>query len=136
MFAVRATRDLRWIAERTGAAYSVNARAIEAIEEKSGRTVGMVGYDSFTHNSVQISIALDVPAAWRRLRHPAFEYPFQELKRGVLIALVSSANARSLNLTAHVGFRTTHKIRDAILPGVDLVLFEMRREDCPWLEAA
>lgn len=136
MFAVRPSRDLAWIAERTGAAYSVNARAIEAYDEKTGRTVGMMGYDSFTHNSAQISIALDVPAAWRRLARPAFEYPFLELKRGVLIALVSSANERSLHLTAHVGFRTAHKIRDAILPGVDLVLFEMRREDCPWLEDA
>lgn len=133
-FCVRASRKLDWIAARTGGSYSPNARAIEAFDERDGKTVGMVAYDSWAHNSVQISIALEKRAAWRRLARPAFQYPFLECKKGVLIALVSSANVRSLELTEHVGFRPTHRIEDAILPGVHLVLFEMRPKDCRWLE--
>lgn len=93
----------------------------------------MVAYDSFTHNSAQISIALETPVAWRVLARPSFQYPFEELNKGVLIALVSSANLRSLELTEHVGFKPTYRIEDAILPGIHLVLFEMRKKECRWL---
>jgi RimJ/RimL family protein N-acetyltransferase len=71
----------------------------------------------------------------RALVRPAFSYPFEELGKGVLLAMVSSANVRSLRLTVGVGFRETYRIRDGVLPGVDMVLFEMRRPDCRWLEA-
>lgn len=132
-FHVHAIRGLGWIAQRTGGSYSANARAIAATDEKTGRTMGMVAYDSWAHNSVQISIALEAPIAWRALAKPAFQYPFSECGLGVVIALVSSANKRSLELTEHVGFRPTHRIEDAILPGVHLVLFEMRKKECRWL---
>lgn len=95
----------------------------------------MLGYDGFTQNSAQIHIALDTPLAWRALAQPAFRYPFYELKLGLLLAMVSSANTRSLQLTEHVGFRPAHRIEDGILPGIHIVLFEMRREHCRWLEA-
>jgi len=121
---VRPTRNLWWIAERTGGSYSLNARAIEAV--RGEQITGMVAYDSWTHNSAQISIALDDPHAWFALRKHVFAYPFDELGLGVLIALVSSANKRSLRLTEGAGFKRTHEIKDAILPGTHLVVFEKR----------
>lgn len=132
-YAVRASHNLEWIAKRTGGVYGPGARAIEAWDEKRARVVGMVAYDSWTHNSAQVSIALETPVAWRALARPAFQYPFRERERGLLIALVSSANRRSLDLTEHVGFRPTYRIEDAILPGVHLVLFEMKKKECRWL---
>lgn len=123
---VRATRNLEWIAERTGGSYSTKARAIEAVD--GDRTVGMVAYDSFTRNLAQVSIALEEPHAWWSLARPAFAYPFEELNLGILIALVSSRNTRSMRLTGGVGFEEAHRFIDGITPGVDLVVFEMRRE--------
>lgn len=133
-FTVRASRDLDWIAKRTQGSYSTGARAIEAID-RAGRRVGMVGYDNWTPNSAEISIALESPIAWRALAKPAFQYPFSECDKGLLLARISSANKRSLQLTEHVGFKPTYRIEDAITPGVHLVLFEMRREHCRWLGA-
>lgn len=133
-FRVRASRDLGWLGARIGIHhFTPGARAIETVD-KSGRVVGMIGYDGFTQNSAQIHIALDTPLAWRALSKPAFWYPFHELGLGLLLAMVSSANTRSLELTEHVGFRPTYRIEDGILPGTHIVLFEMRREDCRWLE--
>jgi RimJ/RimL family protein N-acetyltransferase len=118
--------ELPWISERLGLFLSPNARAIAAFD--GYRIVGMVAYDGWTHNSVQIHIALDSPIAWRRLARPAFEYPFIEGKRGLLIAMVASDNLRSMKLTEHVGFTPTYRIRDGVAAGVDFVVFEMRRE--------
>jgi RimJ/RimL family protein N-acetyltransferase len=128
-------RDLGWLAQRLGNFhFSPGARAIAAYDETTAGVVGMVGYDGFTQNSAQVHIALARPHAWWALARPTFKYPFEELKKGVLLAMVSSSNERSLRLTAGVGFRETHRIRDGVLPGVDMVLFEMRPEECRWLE--
>ena len=135
MFHVRASHNFEWLGKRLGHFhFSSAAKAIEAVDERSGRIVGMIGYDGLTQNSAQVHIALDAPMAWRALSRPAFKYPFEELDRGVLIAMVSSQNWRSLCLTRHVGFFEKHRIRDGIARGVDMVLFEMRREECRWLE--
>lgn len=134
-FHVRASRELGWIQDRVGVAFSPKARAIAAVDEKTGRIAGMVAYDQMTPNSAQTHIALDNPIALRALMRPAFKYPFEELKLGLLLAFVLSTNLRSLELTEHVGFKPVYRIDDAVAPGVHFVLFEMRRENCRWLEA-
>jgi RimJ/RimL family protein N-acetyltransferase len=125
--------DFGWITERLGLFLSPNARAIAAYD-REGKIAGMVAYDGWTPNSAIVNIALDSPIAWRRLARPTFEYPFNEGRRGLLVAMVASDNLRSMRLTEHVGFRETYRIRDGISVGVDLVVFEMRREECRWLE--
>lgn len=130
---VRPTRKMDWLADRIGNFhFSPGARAIEAVD--GDQTVGMVGYDGWTQNSVQIHIALERPHVWFKLARHAFAYPFSERKLGLLIAMVSASNTRSLRLTKGVGFKETYRIRDGIARGVDFVIHEMRPEDCRWLE--
>ncbi len=134
MFAVRATRETGWLSTRTGWSLSSASRAIEAVDERTGRIVGMVGFDGWTHNAAQAHIALDVPVALRRLIPPAFGYIFREAGKGVLLTYVSSANDRSLRLMDDLEFTKIARIPDAITVGTDLLLFVMRRETCRWLE--
>lgn len=141
MFVVRAVapgpdgkRDFRWLTERTEACLTGKARGIECVDERDGRVVAMMVYDQLTHNSCFGHLAIDVPAAWRRLARPTFEYPFRQLGKGVMFCGISHLNDRSLALVRHLGFREIARFRDFVNVGVDMLFFEMRRETCRWLE--
>jgi L-amino acid N-acyltransferase YncA len=121
-----------WLLSRTGGCATHCFRALEAVDAK-GQIKGMVGYDCWTPNSVQISVALDSPVVARSLLRRAFQYPFVECNRQMLWAVISSRNSEALKLDAHLGFVETHRIREGHSPGIDLVLMEMRRADCRWL---
>jgi RimJ/RimL family protein N-acetyltransferase len=68
----------------------------------------------------------------RELLFAAFDYPFNQLELNVVLGLVDSSNEDAINLNTKLGFRTAHRIVDGH-PDGDLILFEMRREDCKWL---
>jgi RimJ/RimL family protein N-acetyltransferase len=121
-----------WIVSRAGVSPSENFKAIEALD-RDGRIHGMVGYDAFTDNSCVMSIALDNPAAFRALIRPCFEYPFLQLGKGVALCTIRGSNAKSIKLTSHVGFREAYRIRDGISVGEDMLIYEMRREECRWI---
>jgi len=127
-----------WLAERAHIVVNENFRAMEAI---SGyRILAMVGFDGWTPASVMLHIALSHPAALRHVLVPAFRLAFDPPNAVVpgcgkrLINLtVLSSNTRSLALVRALGFRETHRIRGGWSKGVDIVLFEMRRRDCRWV---
>lgn len=121
-----------WLLERVGLAPSVGFKAIEAVDE-AGTIKGMVGYCGWTANSVQCHMAVDSPIAWRSLLAPAFNFPFVWAGRKVLVGIVSAFNERSVRMTRHLGFKEAHRIRDGWAEGVDLIVFEMRREECRYL---
>lgn len=124
--------ELGWLVERTGFAPTAAARGIVAVDA-SGAIRGCVGYDCWTQNAVQAHMAVDAPLVWRSLLLPAFEYPFEQCGRGVLLAVIPAWNRASLKLAEHFGFKRTHRVCDGWSEGVDLVFLEMRREDCVWL---
>lgn len=132
---VRAAPDthLPWLAKRAQLVVSPTLRAIEATDEASGRILGMVGYDSWLPNACSMHVALEEPIAARRLLGPAFGIPFIEMDLGLVLAWILSTNPRSLAFTRHLGFRETYRVADGWQPGIDLVLFEMRREQCRWI---
>lgn len=121
--------DYEWIAKRAELCIGPQFRAIKAVDA-SGRIHGMVGYDGWTGNAVSMHVAVEHPMALRSLIGPGFRIPFLEFGKGVALAMVLSTNARSLAMVPVLGFRETHRIRDGWAVGVDLVMFEMRREEC------
>lgn len=121
-----------WLVERAGCTASTEFKAIEAVDE-NGRIHGMVGFDGWTENSVVMNIALDNPASFRHLLRPTFEYAFLQAKRGVALCMVRATNTRSARLCQKVGFREAYRVKDGICVGEDMILFEMRREECRWI---
>lgn len=123
-----------WVLERVGYAPTAAFRAIEAIDA-SGRIHGMVGYDMWSENAVWMHVALENPAALRALLRPAFAYPFVEAGRDIALASVRESNVRSRALVERVGFREVWRCRDAVRPGEDGLVYELRRAECRWIAA-
>jgi RimJ/RimL family protein N-acetyltransferase len=128
----------KWIAKRAGLNLHPGFCAIEAVDE-DGRIHAMVGFDGWLPGAVCMHVALDSPAALRSILRPAFRAAFAPYPQGfgktAAIATVLSTNARSLRLVEKLGFRRAYVGKDWSGPGVDFVAFEMRRDECRWLEA-
>ena len=123
----------QYLVERAGVYPSPLFKAIEAVDEK-GTVHGMFGYDGWTPNAVVMHVALDNPAVLRHLLHPAFLYPFVQLGLGIALCAIRADNSRSVRLTEHVGFREVYRIKDCFGPGIDQMIYEMRREECHWIQ--
>jgi RimJ/RimL family protein N-acetyltransferase len=123
-----------WIAWKANLVPDGSFRAIEAVDD-NGCLLAMVGYDGWMDNACQIHVALERPSALRHVLRPGFRVPFVELGKGVLVAKVLSTNERSLALVKHLGFREVCRGKDWVRVGIDLVVHEMRREECRFLEA-
>lgn len=125
-------RDFRWLVERTQCAPTEGFRALKAVDAR-GQIRGMVGYDAWTENACQAHMAVDTPIVWRSLLPAVFEYPFIQCNRGVLLGVIQQSNAKSWGMAGALGFRLTHRIRDGWAKGDDLLMLELRREDCRYL---
>lgn len=124
--------DHQWLVDRTGVALTDGARGIKAVDD-GDRIWGMVVFDAWTDNSCQLHIAADSPVVLRVLVGPLFSYPFLEAERGVIIGIVPEHNQKSLNIAERFGFKEVSRIRDGFARHDDLVVLEMRKEDCRWI---
>jgi len=127
--------EFQWLVERSGCDITPGFKAIKVVDD-SGKIHGMVGYGNWTANAVVLTIALDNPAALREVLKWGFRYPFEQCGRGIALAMVRGKNKRSLSLCNKVGFREVYRVKDGIEAGEDMVMFQMRREDCPWIPQA
>lgn len=126
------TEDMGWLIQRTGCALTPSARGIKAVDD-TGRIHGMVAYDGWTPNAVSAHMATDHPAVWRTLLQPAFAYPFEQCDKRMLLVCVNSDNDRSVQLVRRFGFREIHRVQNGWSPSVDLLMFQMHREECRYL---
>lgn len=121
-----------WIAERARLVIGPGFRAIEAVD--GDRTVGAVAFDGWTPNSVSMHIALDSPIALRGLVRKGFGIAFRQCKKEIATCLVLSSNVRSRRLVEHLGFREVFRGRNYWTKGVDMLLYEMRADECRYLD--
>lgn len=121
-----------WLCQRAGVCPTSGFRAIEAVDER-GKILAMVGYDHWSRGSVEMHVAIDDPHAALPIRRPAFAYPFEEIGVDVVWGRVRSDNEKSLRLDRALGFREVFRGVGWAAPGVDAVIFEMRRDECRWL---
>lgn len=119
--------ELPWLQERVGCDLTPKAKGIVLLDARGIR--GMVAYDNWTHNAVQLHLAVESPVAFRHLLGPMFEYPFVQGGFGLLWSHIVAHNQKSRRIAKSIGFRETHRLRDGWKAGVDLVCVEIRREE-------
>lgn len=132
MKAVNGTNAIGWLEQRAHCVLTPKAKAI-AVVDGAGRICAMAAYDAITRGSCEMHFALDTPHAGRALLGAAFDYPFKDLGLCVLLGMIPADNTKSLRLAQHLGFRETYRVRSGWTESVDLVIHEMRRDECRWL---
>lgn len=95
--------------------------------------LGVVAYNGFCGNICSMHMAGDGNWVSRDFIKMAFDYPFNQLGLKAILAPVAATNTKALKFDKHIGFHEIHRLPDGWDDGVDLVLLEMRREDCRYL---
>jgi len=105
-----------------------------AHSDSRGQIDAVVAYNGWTYRVCSMHVAGD-GGRWidRQMLRVCFDYAFNQGDRVAVYGQVASNNEAALRLDKHLGFREVHRICDAVSNGVDLVILEMRREDCRWL---
>lgn len=111
---------------------SRNFRGIALLRD--GVLVAATGYDHWTPNSVQMHVWVPHPKKLGpAFVRESFRYPFEIGGRGLVVGITPSDNAAALRFNKHIGFREVYRVKDAWSEGVDMVVQEMRKDECRWL---
>lgn len=124
--------DFKWIQAHAHCVCTPYARALKAIDE-AGDIRGMVAFDNWTVNAVQVHMAVDTPIAWRSLLPAAFHFAFEMAGKGLVVGITPASNERALSLSRKAGFRQPYRIKDGWAVGEDMVVSEMRKDECRYL---
>lgn len=95
----------------------------------------VVAYNGFTYRVCSMHVCGD-GGHWidRQMLRVCFDYVFNHCKCVAVYGQVAANNERALRLDKHLGFREITRLANAVEDGVDLVILEMRREDCRWIK--
>lgn len=110
-----------------------NAKGIAFLEEKS---IGAcVLFDYWTLNSAQVHV---FAPSLKHLFSPVFlreifSFPFVTGRLGLLVAVTPADQKGSLAVSSWLGFKQTYRVKDGWAAGIDMVVKELRREDCRFL---
>lgn len=115
--------------------YSPSTRCKSIVLDEAGEMKAMVLYDHWAYNSVQVHIWSSGPKA---LFNPLFvremfAYPFEQCGRSIAVAITPGDQEASLAVSKALGFVEVFRHKDGWKVGVDMVVKEMRKENCKWL---
>lgn len=117
---------------RIGIPLSEDFRAIGAVSGGCLRAV--IAYNGFTGRTCFMHSAIDDPSVIdRTFVRAVFTYPFVQCELTHLLALVDSANQRALDIDKRCGFKEVNRFEGAGLEGKDLILLQMTKNECRWL---
>jgi hypothetical protein len=104
------------------------------VAKRDGRPVAGFVCDNWTTNSVQCHIVMLDPFILRRGWLETILTAAYGESRQYIYALVPGDNAKSLRFTTRIGFTEKCRLDEGFAPGVDYVIMQMKRADCPYLE--
>lgn len=109
-------------------------QALVRISDVTQQIIGVVAFNGFCGNVCSVHLAGDGNWVSREFIRKVFDYPFRQLNLVAIVAPIAATNERALRFDKHFGMREVHRIKDGWEAGVDLILLEMRKEDCRYLE--
>jgi hypothetical protein len=113
------------------------SRMVKAVvNEVEGEIAAMVLFDYWTHSAVQAHIYAP------KLRHfveptflnELFSYAFITCGKKLIFSVTPSDCAGSLAISSWLGFKETSRIKDGWDEGVDMVIKQIRYDECRWLQ--
>lgn len=98
-----------------------------------GDVLAAAAFDSFTPYECCVHVVVDERlGVTRGTLRQVFEYPFITCGFDRVTALVSSANARSIEFIQRLGFSLEGRKRKAI-DGEDEIIYGMLKSECRWI---
>lgn len=98
-----------------------------------GDLIGVVAFNGFCGNVCSVHIAGDGNWVSREFIKAVFDYVFRQLNLVAIVSPIAANNDRALRFDKHFGMREVHRIKNGWADGVDLIILEMRKEDCRYL---
>jgi len=125
---------IQWILEKVNCHRVEGSKGISAVSD-TGKLLCCCLMDSWTEGSVQVHIAIDSPIGLRNYTFisEVFNYIFNTAGRLTALGFVSSENEKALRFDRKLGFKEIARIQDGNKKGIDTVIFELRRENCMWI---
>ncbi len=127
-------KHIQWITKRINLLEVADKTGI-AVESDNGKILGVCIMNTWHESSVQLHLAIDNPICLKNytVLNELFDYIFNTSNRKVAICMVSSDNRKILKFLSRTGFRKAGCIKDGYKSGDDLVIFELHREECIWI---
>lgn len=115
----------KFLAEQTGLPWSTDLRVIGVMQGLAVRCA--VGYNCWLGDGVFMHVAFRTPnSLTRELLREAFVYPFITCDKRVVYGMTPITNEAAIKFNKKLGFVEVNRTSD-------FVLFEMKREDCRWV---
>jgi hypothetical protein len=102
---------------------------------RDGHLIAVVAFNTFCGRTCSMHVAGD-GGHWvnRELLKASFAYPFKQLDLVSVLSPVAADNERGLKFEKHLGFEEVLRVPEGWAHGVDLVLLELQRARCRWIE--
>jgi RimJ/RimL family protein N-acetyltransferase len=128
-------RDWAWITAHVNCHLVEDTGGLVAIDRHGEYAAAMIA-DSFTDTACATHITVVNPFVLRhRFLQAAAHMLFLNAKRHVIVCMTAANNEKAMRFNRRIGWQEIYRVRDGFQFGVDMVMFEMRREQCPWLSA-
>ncbi len=125
--------DLDEVLEHLPLAVSTDMTGMIAYDTETAETVGAFVCQDWSPTSVQVHQYITRSMV---LRHGFLEacadYIFTKAGRMKMYGLVPETNKNAISLNKKIGFTELVRMTDACDVGVDYVLMELKRENCPF----
>lgn len=127
--------EIEFVCGKISFSYSHDSNGV-IIEDEMGGVGAMAMYDRWTYSAVEMHAYSSSPKYVfnPEFCYAMFEYPFVEQNKMLAFAVTPCDNTASIALARFLGFREVYRIRDGWKPGTDMVIQELRRENCRFLE--
>ena len=103
---------------------------------KRGTIDWVVGYNAWIGTTVQMHVACvgEYKYTPKALLKAGFDYPFNRCGVRIIFGIVNSLNDNVLNYDIKLGFKEKMRWKGMHDDGGDLILLEMQKENCKWIE--
>lgn len=126
--------DWAWVNQQVPILRVEDTGGIVAINAENGELIAACIWDNWTRNSVQCHLMVtDLAALKNGFVNEISHFIFNEQGKRFIYGMVPGNNEKALKLNKHIGFTEKMRLEDAWADGVDYVVMELKKENCPYL---
>jgi len=100
---------------------------------KKGTIDWVVGYNNWIGKTVQMHVVSSGESNPKTLAFAAYDYPFNQCGIDIIFGVINSLNKKSIILAEKAGFTEKERWEKMHDNGGDIVLMEMKKENCKWI---